>query len=368
MLSSTRLRERKILVSDCEGPLSTNDNAFEATAYFIENGDKLFALVSKYDDVLADVIEKPGYKAGNTLKLILPFFKAYDVTDKELREFSYKTVRLVPCARDTIQFVERIMHTFIVNTGYEHYTFALCDHLGLPHSHGYGTRLQLDKYQIDDDERKAMRKMKEEIVAMTMITIPDNAKSLKDFPTQHQATIRKLDKIFWDTIPRMKIGRVLDEVDPRGGWKKADTVKEIVGNLASDFVDTMYIGDSITDAESLELVRRNGGLAISFNGNEYAVRKAEIAVLSESTGITSFLAYAFSQFGKKHVLDLIEKWDTSTLEKHVIDAGMQGKIAKTCLATSPQAEIVTSRNVDRLIEESCAIRKKVRGEAIGTLG
>ena len=73
---------KRIFISDCEGPISKNDNAFELAANFIPNGDKLFTNISKYDDVLADVLNKPGYTAGSTLKLILPFFKAYGVTDK----------------------------------------------------------------------------------------------------------------------------------------------------------------------------------------------------------------------------------------------------------------------------------------------
>jgi energy-converting hydrogenase A subunit R len=368
MLINAKQTKKKIFISDCEGPLSTNDNAFEATAYFIENGNKLFTLLSKYDDVLADVIKKHGYKAGNTLKLILPFFKAYNVTDRQLRDFSYRTVRLVPCAKDTLQFIKRIMHAFIVNTGYEHYTFALCDHLDFPYTHAYGTKLQLDKYQIDESEKEALRKIKEEIVAMPMITIPKGAKSIHDFTKQDQETIKRLDEIFWGIIPKMKSGEILKEVDPRGGWKKAETVKEIVEKLDSELSDTMYIGDSITDADSLELVRKGGGLAVSFNGNEYAIRKAEIAVLSENTAITSILADVFSRFGKEYVLELAEKWDCSTLEKYVTDVGLQNRAVKLCLKSSPKLEIITSQNLYEVIEESCEIRKKIRGKAIGTLG
>ncbi len=366
MLQNGRLK--KIFVSDCEGPLSTNDNAFEATAHFIENGDKLFTLLSKYDDILADVVRKHGYKAGNTLKLILPFFKAYDVTDQELRDFAYETVRLVPCAKDTLRFVRNIMHAFIVNTGYEHYTFALCDHLDLPHDHGYGTKLQLDKYQIDEAEKHALRRIKDKIVAMPMITIPEGVESIDDFAEQDQETIRELDEIFWNVIPSLKSGQILNEVDPRGGWKKAETVKHIVDTLDGSLTDTLYTGDSITDAESLELVRRNGGLAVSFNGNEYAIRKADIAVLSESTAIISIIAEAFNRFGREYVLELVESWDNSTLEKCVTSVGLEDKIAKLCLESYLQIEMIGSQNIGRLIRESCTIRKKVRGKAIGTLG
>ena len=79
---------KRLFVSDCEGPIIKNDNAFELAENFIPNGDKLFANISKYDDVLADIIHKPGYSAGSTLKLILPFFKAYGITDSQMEEFS----------------------------------------------------------------------------------------------------------------------------------------------------------------------------------------------------------------------------------------------------------------------------------------
>lgn len=80
----------RIFISDCEGPISKNDNAYELTAHFVPKGKKLFSIISKYDDILVDVVKKEGYNAGDTLKLILPFLKAYDVSDEKMREFSAK--------------------------------------------------------------------------------------------------------------------------------------------------------------------------------------------------------------------------------------------------------------------------------------
>lgn len=64
----------KFYVTDCEGPLSINDNAYEISDYFIPEGGELFSILSNYDDML---VEKniDGYLAGSTLKLILPFLK-----------------------------------------------------------------------------------------------------------------------------------------------------------------------------------------------------------------------------------------------------------------------------------------------------
>ena len=78
------------LDTDCEGPLALNDNAFELCREFIKpDGARFFQQVSRYEDYLADVLKKPGYQAGDTLKLILPFLKAHGLTEA-------RTQRLCP--------------------------------------------------------------------------------------------------------------------------------------------------------------------------------------------------------------------------------------------------------------------------------
>ncbi|MDD5959697.1 MAG: hypothetical protein PUC09_03515 [Methanobrevibacter wolinii] len=49
---------KKIYITDCEGPLTLNDNAFEMCSYFIEDGDKLYKILSSYDDYLVEVEKK----------------------------------------------------------------------------------------------------------------------------------------------------------------------------------------------------------------------------------------------------------------------------------------------------------------------
>ena len=50
----------RVFVSDCEGPISKNDNAFELARNIISDGAHFFTLISKYDDVLADIVKKKG--------------------------------------------------------------------------------------------------------------------------------------------------------------------------------------------------------------------------------------------------------------------------------------------------------------------
>ncbi len=361
-------KNSRIFVTDCEGPISKNDNAFELTSSFVPKGDRFFALVSKYDDVLADVVKKPGYKAGDTLRLILPFLKAYGASDEKMRDYSSRNVLLVPGARDMLQFVKKLMPSFIVSTSYEQYISSLCQLTGFPFGNAYCTRLNIDKYGISEEEVKRLQKLGEEIAAMPMIEIPENSRSIQDFYPRDQATIERLDEIFWEIIPRMESGRMLREVNPVGGSEKAKAVQDIVEKLGSSLDRVMYAGDSITDVPPLRLVRENGGLTVSFNGNDYAVREAEVAVLSGNTIVTSVLAESFSRLGKNQILKLIEEWTPSGLKKYCVNSALQERMLALYPDGFPQVEEINANNMERLKRESSIFRKSVRGEAIGKLG
>ncbi|UCC58909.1 MAG: HAD hydrolase family protein [Candidatus Bathyarchaeum sp.] len=358
----------RIFVTDCEGPISKNDNAFELTSNFVPEGDHFFALISKYDDILADVVKKPGYKAGDTLRLILPFLRAYGATNKKIKEYSSNNILLVSGARDTLQFVNRLMPSFIVSTSYEQYISSLCQLTGFLYSNTYCTRLNMDKYEIDEEETKRLQELKREMLMLPLIEIPKNAQSVNDFTQRDQETIQRLDEIFWEEISGMESGMMLREVNPVGGSEKAKAVQDIVEKLEAGLERVMYVGDSITDVQPLRLVRENGGLAVSFNGNDYSVRESEIAVLSGNTTVTSVLAETFSRLGKNQVLQLVEEWSPSGLKKYCASPALRERMLGLYPKVFPQVEKITDDNRERIKRESSVFRKTVRGEAIGKLG
>ena len=360
-------RTQRIFVTDCEGPISKNDNAFELSTHFIPNGASFFALVSKYDDVLADVVNKPRYKAGDTLKLILPFLKAYGATNQNIKEYSSRNVLLVPGAKGTLRFVNSIMPSFIVSTSYEQYIASLCELTGFPFANVYCTRLDIDKYEVKEKETRRLKELSDEISAMPMIEIPEGAESIREFFKQDQKTITRLDEIFWTEIPRMASGRMLEEVNPVGGYEKANAVQDIVKKLNVDFSSVMYVGDSITDVSPFQLVRENGGLTVSFNGNRYAIREAEIAVLSSNTIVTSVFADVFNEHGRGGVIKLVKEWSYAVLSKYV-DPALREQVIKLWPTELPRVDVITNRNREKLVKESSVFRKTVRGEAVGKLG
>ena len=359
---------KRLFITDCEGPISKNDNALETLSHFVPQGDRLFTVVSRYDDVLSDVLRRPGYEAGDTLKLVLPFLKAYDVTDEEIRQFSARNLVLIAHARDLLRHVRSISPAYIVSTSYEHYIRALCKALEFPFEKTYCTKLSLDVYAITSEEKDCLKKAGREIVQLPVFESPAEAKSLKDLPEETQTTIRRLDEIFWKTIAKMPIGKIYSEVNPVGGREKAEAIKDIAGKDGVALTDTMYVGDSITDEEAFKLVKENGGLAVSFNGNQYAVRNAEIALLSADSLTTALIADVFVRFGKTETLKLVAKWNRRTLENSSVNEDLRERFLKLHPRELPKAKITTRENMKDLAKESNEFRKKVRGEAIGRLG
>jgi energy-converting hydrogenase A subunit R len=359
----------RVFITDCEGPISRNDNAFEIAARFVPDGDKLFTIISKYDDVLADVFKKPGYSAGSTLKLILPFLKAYDVTDRMMEEFSAQNLILIANSKDTLQHVREIASTYIVSTSYEHYIRALCKALGFPFENTYCTRLSMDKYVVTAEEKARLRELASEIAQMKLIDIPPEAQLIQDFSGEDQKTIMRLMRIFWREIPQMGIGEIFSDVRTVGGDQKAESIADAVSRLQVLLSDVMYVGDSITDVEAFQLVRENDGLTVSFNGNSYAVRNAEIAVMSENNMVTAVIADVFCRQGKQAALNLVENWNLQSLEHgRAVSLSLLDHLFTLYPTTLPKVQIVTPENMESIAKESSEFRKKVRGEAIGRLG
>lgn len=359
---------KRIFVTDCEGPVSKNDNAYEITSHYVPNGDKLYTVISRYDDVLADIVKKPRYRAGTTLKLVLPFLKAHGLTNKDMQKFSAKNLILIQHAKETLNHARNIMRAFIVSTSYEHYMRALCRSVGFPYESTYCTKVNIDRHTIPEKERSELKRIAQEIAQMPVFDVPADAKTLEDLDQAARAAVKRLDQIFWKEMPKTESHKLLDETDIVGGSEKAAAVEEIAKKLHADLADVMYVGDSITDEQAFKRVREKGGLTVSFNGNQYAVTQAEVAVVSQSSIATAAIADAFAKGGKQEALGLAKNWSVSALRKGRIDSNLLSILSKLQPHEMPKVKITTPQNMETLAKESSEFRRKVRGEAIGGLG
>ena len=339
---------KKFFVSDCEGPISINDNAFEISDYFIEDGGKFFEIISKYDDLLVDIIKRKEYLAGSTLKFIVPFLKAYNVTDKDITNFSKENVDLIPGADETLKFINSIMPSFIVSTSYNHYINALCDKTGFPYTNTYSTKLNIDYIDINPNEIELIKEYKNLIMENPSFDL--------------------LDNIFFKKIPKLKIAALMDIINPIGGEGKKAAVKDIIYKYGFNSEDLFYIGDSITDVQPLKFANDNNGISVSFNGNEYAIKEAEIAVIADNTTITSVLADIFNRYNRENLIEFIIEYNEDpkkAFENWNVNTSLLNILNKSQL---PEVKIINNYNIKSLIDKSSKFRKKLRGESIGGLG
>ena len=350
---------RRQFKTDCEGPISNNDNAFELAQEFIPRGGEFFAKLSKYDDFLADIAKKPGYKAGDTLRLILPFFKAYGVTDAGIREFSSRNILLVPGADAALKQIQSIMPVFIISTSYRPYINSLCEVVDFPVENAYCTELSLDRYGIPDPEINYLRELHSKILALPSIEIPASADSWEDMDTGSLECIAVLDRVFWEEFPSMACGKPLEEVNPIGGFEKAEAIRKSCQKTGIGLSEVMYVGDSITDMEAMKLVREAGGIAVSFNGNRYAIESADVACISPNAMILWALASTFNEGGTESIHNLASEWDSG---KSALAESMKGDLPGLWMA------LIKNANLEELTAQSENFRKTVRGERIGRLG
>ncbi len=345
----------RIYVTDCEGPLTRNDNAQEIAERFVPHGAEFFARLSRYDDFLADVVRRPGYNAGDTLRLVPPFLRAFSVSDEDVESFSAERVLLVPQALKTLDAVSALMPAFVISTSYTPYLRALCDLAGFPFERVRCTELSLDAWPMPEDEAAWLREVTTKVLARPIIEIPDGARSADDLSPGDRETVAELDDLFWSQMEGRVSGQMVAAVHPVGGGQKLAALEDIVAAEGVDGSGVMYVGDSITDAPPLEAVKAWGGVSLSFNGNGYALAAAEFAAASPDAEVQGQLARAFAEGGRDAVEAAVRSWP-----KPKKGTPARGRARATVGLVAEARET--------LAEASAAARLSVRGERVARLG
>ena len=344
----------KSFITDCEGPLTLNDNAYELAENLIENGGELFKVLSLYDDYLADIVKKENYKAGNTLKLILPFFVVENLSNNIMVDFSKDNIYAVNDSKFLLEYLKETMNTYIVSTSYGQYIEAVSNYMEVPFENTFYTDVDVDSLKLNDDEIQKINEFKRMIL---------------DNPDDYEL----FDDIFFTQIPKMGIYEKLHEIEVVGGEGKKLAIDKIIERDDIDVGEILYIGDSITDVEPLEFARKNNGISISFNGNEYPLKVAEIAIVSPSAIATAVIADVYSQNDKNKVLKFINDYNNSDdLEKlfndYNIDSNIKNQFFKVFTSEYPLIQIITGENYEEILKVSKEMRNNIRGQDIGGLG
>lgn len=337
--------DEKFYVTDCEGPLSINDNAYELADYFIPRGGELFSILSNYDDILAE--QNETHLAGSTLKYILPFFKAYNITQEDILEFSKDHINMIGGAYTTIKHVQDIMPFYIVSTSYSQYIEALSAKTGFNYQNAYHTKLELDEYELTPQEQDKILDVAENIL--------------------FDSSFENIDRIFNNTFHDANIYNLIESVTPTGGIGKRDAITDIIEKNNYKAENLMYSGDSITDKEALEYAKDNQAVSISFNGNIHSIKSASISISSTNNLILAVIAEVFNTKSTQGVYDFIHNYNQDPLET-LLDTKTNNNIIQELLQNKTSIDIVTEDNVEELTNKAKITRDKVRGINIANLG
>lgn len=344
----------KSYITDCEGPLTLNDNAYELADYFISDGGELFKILSLYDDYLVDIVEKEDYKAGNTLKLILPFLVNAGVANDDMVEFSRNNISVLKDSKELLNHIKKMMNHYIVSTSYGQYIKALSDYMDFPFENTFYTEVDVD-VAISKEEKYSIEKFKNQIL--------ENPKDYALF-----------DRIFFEEIPKMSFYDSIKDVEVVGGEGKKMAIEKIIADKNIDKNQIFYIGDSITDVEPLKFAKNNNGISVSFNGNRYSINAAEIAIISESAIPSLLIADIYNENDKEEVLRFIKDYNSSTdlrklLESYKITDDVKDKFLNTFNSNNyPIIKIIDNDNFYDIVDESSKMRNTIRGQKIGELG
>lgn len=366
-----------MIMSDWEGPWVTADHAYEITKRGVPNGDRLFATVSEYDDYLAYIKKKKGYEPGDTLALIAPFLIAYGINNDFLVEVAKDNANFIKGSLEAIGALERLEYDLqIISTSYcqyVHYTTRLA---GIFPKKISCTDFPIDAFSktVDEKDKEFVRKKAQNIIGSSSLGISSSTREI-DLTWQVRKKLEQLDRFFWQELPKTSFRELLNQIHPLGGHRKLEALLLTLKKNNLDLQDTAVIGDSITDWIMLKETKEAGGLAISFNGNDYAVRNANVAIISDNCLVTPVLVDLFFKTGLGNVEKVTNNWGLETLKETARKGEINPLLFESFLRMKnkaaenfPLAVWLDKDNIELTIKRSKEMRKSIRGVAIGSLG
>ncbi len=352
----------KFVVCSCRGFLTKNNDAKDLCESFIENGSHFYDVLDRYDKLTAYVLNREESTAGSTTKWCVPFLKAFGATDHAVHRCLSEKLEMMPEASRTMNYISGILPTYITTSVFDHGMMSVKEKLKAPLCEVACSEMCLDQTMFGRSESRRIRDMAKEICALK---VPKTFYELGVPMELCQADIdiiATMDRILTEKLPETNAMALMETVVPMSAHKKAYRLLDIRRLMNIDLDCTMYIGSASTDFQPMDLVRDAGGLSIAFNGEDFAVRGSNIAILSEDTTVGAVFAETFCDKGLQAALDLANNWSRNYLKKadlpdrNLVDAMLRNNPRKL-----PEVFIVDDVDLDELAAKSDAYRRKKLG-------
>jgi energy-converting hydrogenase A subunit R len=323
-----------VICFDLEGPLATQDNAYELMKLFPEGG-RIFEVISRYDDLLT-LVARFDYEPGDTLALIAPFLVCHGIKEHDISALARKATLTAGAVSLISRLSAQGWKIFCISTSYEQYAKRVAHRLGIFSQNVASTSFPLDKFsrELSKEDFRFLETFEKDI--LNRHTIDDNW--IK----------KRLDLFYWKELPKTNLGRLIQQVQPVGGQRKVEALRHFADAQKQPSPNWVVVGDSITDFKMLQAIDQAGGLAIAFNANEYALPYATIGLAS--THLDDL----------RPVLEAWEKGKRATVEKLVREkekaggSGDRGYFHWLAGIKSMAAPLEVHKRIRRVVREEAA--------------
>jgi len=360
---------------DLEGPISVIDFAADIGRMLSKKPElnlqeydmgEFFFMISNYDDYIIDIpgvkekLNIPDYQPGDTLRIMAPLYVAC-FSDTELIDLAKKNLGLLPGCKELMSILHEEWDVFVISTSYTQFAHNVTAALDIPQDHVYCTDLNLKSLKeglanIGDTVNTLVREIFQKYL--------DNDKNL-------DSVIPDLNEFFWKG-PETDYIKVMNQVKVRGGKRKELAVEDIAKRTKIPISKMIALGDSITDINMLQRLKDEGGIAVSFNGNDFTISRATVAVTTPNNlGVLPIFEV------KDDIQQFLEKWESQYESfkdnpKKIPDGLISEEVKALFVQNDfvPEIDDLTNKTESQLkliIEKQKKMRKIVRGWA-GNLG
>ena len=353
----------RFAIVTCRGFLTRHNDARILCEEYIENGRNFFDVLERYDMLTSYVLNREDATSGSYYKWCVPFLKAFGTTDHSLYKTLKDRVELMPNASRTMKYISDMLPTYITTESYEHGMMEVMDRLNAPLCDMSCTNLCMDQSLMGRVESRNVREVSKKVSCMT---VPKKFYEL-NVPTELYnddiEIIRTLDQVITNEIPEAGAMSLMESTEAMTSHKKAYRMLDVRRLTGIDLNNVMYIGSASTDFQPMDLVRDSSGLSIAYNGEEFAVRGCNVAILSEDTTVASLFAQMFTDKGPLAAYELAKNWSREYLENMSFpDVNLIRTFLREHPDELPKVYAVDDSNVDKVSKESDKFRKKLLGD------
>ena len=351
----------KQIIIEPQGFLTPCNTLRNLAAEFIDRGAKLYDMFERYDSVITYILNRDNVGNGSDAgKLLAPFLRAFEAGDYDLSKYYRENLPVMPGAAEAMRYFLNTLPTFIDTRMYEHAAYALCEATDIPISIVNASTLELDNTNLSRQTARDLRKIAGDLGKLRISKTQYELNVPVELDEDEVNMISALDEVFLRKLQKSEAGELMQNTSMVGSNEKAYALLDIRKGTQVDLDGTAYVGGEQSDFQVLDLVKDGNGLAISFNGAEFAVHGSNIAILSEDATVVTVLVSKFYDTGIQGVFDLADNWNREYLETADFpDRNLVDDMLRRHPKKLPEVYRVTRDNVSEIATKSDAFRTKL---------